>query len=281
MLRASLRILIDISNYCEGHFSFRGFRISDSYVAPRNGNHGEYSIVIESSPIRNDQDLYKAIARIKILAQRITVLAKCILGVALNTSGKYYNSFSIVAEQIDEMPPGWESNYNEIKECLDRDKPLRVRFTLIPEHYYQLKESPLRELRIAVRSYSRLKQPIKDILVFINDADLASHTSRYILLAKALEIVDSLYPFNHRGNDDRIARCFPEIVSFFNGVTIKDLMNLSNNRVETRHYIKDKSSTKPHPQMTGKEAIDLYRYVNLLCVNIVRKELGLCFKKCV
>ena len=66
----------------------------------------------------------------------------------------------------------------------------------------------------------------------------------------------------------------PELIECFKGMTIKSLMNLSNNRKETRHYY-DKKANAAHPGMTDDEMKAYYEYSNLLCINVIRQSLGL------
>ena len=107
----------------------------------------------------------------------------------------------------------------------------------------------------------------------MNDADLASFTSRYMLLSKALEMINAMYPL--KGTDNRIQTLLPELVDKFDGMTLKDLMNLANNRKETRHYVDRSDDSLSHPAMSEDELKLFYSKSNQLCLNILRRSLGL------
>ena len=96
-----------------------------------------------------------------------------------------------------------------------------------------------------------------------------------MLIGKALEIVNTIYPYErHRGkDDDRIKRFHPELAPIFGKVTLKDLMEWSNKRQETRHYMRNLKDS--HPRLTEEEREKLYMCSVELITNIVRKQFGL------
>ena len=112
------------------------------------------------------------------------------------------------------------------------------------------------------------------MLQLLYDSDLVSFTGRYMLLSKALEIVNALHPLEKR-KDERIRNLFPELAVRFDGITLKDLMNLSNNRKETRHYVDKLDRTQSHQAMTEDELKLYYSMSNNLCLNVLRRSLGL------
>lgn len=63
------------------------------------------------------------------------------------------------------------------------------------------------------------------------------------------------------------------IASFFDNTTIKDLMNIANNRKETRHYNKGRNQLQP--SLNGKEAELYYQRIDVLATEIIRRRLGL------
>ena len=172
------------------------------------------------------------------------------------------------------MPSGWESNYSALKEMLDKDKAVRISAIGTPKHYFVLEKSPFEDIVKALKGFNKLTEPMKDLLVIMNDVDLITDSSRYMLIGKALEIVDAMYPLNHQKQDRRINDLFPEIADRFNGMTLKALIGLSNSRKESRHYV-DKKKTITHQGMTYEERKDFYYYSNLLCLNLIRKDLDL------
>ena len=275
LVAKSKPILLDLENYSEGKSTIKGYLIKDTYSFPRTKvHHGQYQIIVESPLIRDDSDLNRHLNAIKGIAQRLTLLSKCIIGEALNTSPWEMDVFTKRIEQIGQMPLGWESNYDLVRKELDKNKRLSVHIEVEPNHYCRLSASPFNDYLAAFKAFPRLKTIERDLLQIINDADLVSFTGRYMLLGKAIEMVDSMYPFTN-GRDDRIQTILPELSEQFNGVTIKKLRGLANTRRETRHYVDKSSESLSHQAMSEEERKLFYLMTNQLCLNIIRRSLGL------
>ena len=259
----------------EGRSIMKEYLIKDSYSFPASNNdHGQYSIIVQSPIIRDRSDLGRHIQSIQKIAQRLTVLTKCVLGVALNTSPWEMDLFTKKIELIGRMPVGWESNYDIIQKELDRYKRFSTQVEVTPHRFVALQESPFKDYINALKHYPRLKPIERDLLQILNDADLVSFTGRYMLLSKALEMVSAMCP-PKKGRDERIRILLPELVERFNGTTLSDLMNLANNRKETRHYVDKSSESLSHPPMSEEELRSFYSLTNQLCLNIIRRSLGL------
>lgn len=268
-------ILLDLDNYAEGKSTIKGYLIKDSYSFPKTKvDHGQYRIIIESPIIRDDSDLSRHLNAIKGIAQRLTILSKCILGEALNTSPWETDVFTKQIELIGQMPLGWESNYDLVQKELDKKKRLTMHVEVEPHHFWKLPTPPFKDYLVAFKAFPRLKTIERDLLQILNDADLVSFTGRYMLLGKAIEMVDSMYPFTN-GKDDRIQTILPELSEQFNGVTIKTLRGLANTRRETRHYVQQSNKSISHPAMSEEELKLFYSMTNQLCLNIIRRSLGL------
>ena len=275
LVAQSKPILLDLENYSEGKSTIKGYLIKDAYSFPRTKvHHGQYRIIVESPLIRDDSDLNRHLNAIKGIAQRLTLLSKCVIGEALSTSPWETDIFTKRIELIGQMPLGWESNYDLVKKELDKQKRLSVHIEVEPNHYYRLSASPFNDYLTAFKAFPRLEKNEKDLLQVLNDADLLSYTGRYMLLSKALEIVNAKYPLTTR-KDCRIQTILPELVEEFNVVTLKDLMNLANNRRETRHYVGKINESFSHPAMSEEELKLFYSMTNQLCLNIIRQSLGL------
>ena len=124
--------------------------------------------------------------------------------------------------------------------------------------------------------YDNLPEDVR-FLLFLNYSILTSDNFNvFMLIGKALEIINAMYPFqhNHGKPDKRIEEYFPELIDTFQGITIKNLMDLSNNRQETRHFL-DKKKHLPHESLTRDERINLYRCSTSLMLNVLRDKFGL------
>lgn len=275
LVAKSKPILLDLENYSEGKSTIKGYLIKDTYSSPRTKvHHGQYQIIVESPIIRDDSDLKRHLNAIKGIAQRLTILSKCIIGEALNTSPWETDIFTKRIELVGQMPLGWESNYDFVKEELDKQKRLSVHIEVEPSHFCKLATSPFNDYLKAFKAFPRLKTIERDLLQVLNDADLVSYTGRYMLLSKALEMINAMYPLTNN-KDDRIQTILPEISERFNGVTLKKLMGLANTRRETRHYVDKSNESLSHQAMTEDELKLFYSMTNQLCLNIIRRSFGL------
>ena len=266
-------LLIDIQNYQQGRSVIQGYRLTDVYEPKQGIRHGQYRLVIESPIIRTDKDLSEAIRKGYSIANRLTLVLKCILGEAMNTLPSYIKSFTMQAILYKDMPQGWTSNIVAVKKELDKTKRLKVSIEVVCEHYVEMPNSPFEDIVKAINGYPKLSNSLKELLLLINEADLVSSSSRYVLLGKALEIVNSIYPYHHSRKDNRINDVFPDLEASFDGITLKKLLEWANTRQEARHYV-NKQQT-PHPQMTDDERKGYYECTNLFCINVIRKALGL------
>lgn len=209
-LRLTLNpVLMDISNYHPGCAVVQGYKLSD-YYEPRNKIiHGQYRIIIESPVVHDDVDLVKVKGKSRSIASVITLLFKCLIGEAISTSVNTIDNFTKEIIFAGDMPLSWSSNYREIQEELDKCKTITLRVEGIAEHYFVLENSPFEELIIAMEAFDNLSTPLKDLLIILNDVDIVSQSSRYMLLGKAIEIVDAIYPYKHSKNDNRINELLP------------------------------------------------------------------------
>ena len=272
-------IKLDINHYTPGRAIINNsYIIKDSYIPRKGFEHGKYTLSIESPIIRAESDLKRISSQTNEIIQRISLLTKCILFEALNTSEREIDSFTKELILEGECPAGWTTNYLQIKKDLQRKNTITSEITVTPNHFIEMEDSPFSEFILALSNYPSINQAVSDLLLFYNDADSVSFTARYMLLSKGLEIIDSIFPLEHRRHDNRIECFFPELIESFGKTTIKDLLALANQRKETRHYISNKQNVLSHPSMTEDELKQFYYLSNLLCVNTVRKELGLTIK---
>ncbi len=275
LVAKSKPILLDLENYSEGKSTLKGYLIKDTYSSPKTKvDHGQYRIYVESPIIRDDSDFSRHLNAIKGIVRRLTILSKCIIGEAFNTSPWDMDLFTKRIELIGQMPLGWESNYDLVRKELDKKKRLTVHIEVEPNHYCRLSASPFNDYITAFKAFPYLKTIERYLLQLMNDADLVSSTGRYMLLSKALEMVNAMYPLTKR-KDERLQTILPELGGYFNGVTLKTLMDIANNRRETRHYVDKSSESLSHQAMSEEERKLFYLMTNQICLNIIRRSLGL------
>ena len=267
-----------IKNYVEYKFMYYNWIVSDKYVFnEKSPRHSKYTILVTSQIIKDEQELCNYASNGREIANKITSFIPLCGLPSLISKGNHdflTNSSIIVFESA---PYGWKTNYREIRKELTTSHNNEIYMEidcLGVTGYSILDNSPMKELQIIMRKYKEIREEVK-YLIFLNDSILSSTNSNiFMLMGKALEIINAMYPLETK-KDRRIEEHFPEVSNIFNGYTIKDLFNLSNNRKETRHYIKDKAQIVSHESLNEEERIMMYKCTTCLLLNVIRDKLGL------
>lgn len=264
---------ITIENYIKNSFIYDKWVISDEYTEVAIGH--EYRIVVTSlNEVKDHNDLMYLAIQTYSFVEMLTMLLKYAICFPLNSPHNQITYRCIRAIDMKEIPKGWKSNIDDVDSFLRETLPSYVSVTLIPNNEY-MPTSALTEIQIALNNYNTLKEEIKDLMAVHNSAIESDKRSCFLILGKVIDMINYLYPLSNsnRKPDKRINEYFPELLPFFDNTTIKDLMNIANNRKETRHYNKDRSQL--HPSLNGKEAELYYQRIDILATEIIRKELGL------
>ena len=268
---------VGIKNYTERKFEYDKWIVSDKYVVNEKKLHlSKYSLVITSPVVRTKEDLDDYRIKGEKVVNRITHFIP-ICGLPSLNSPKYVSFFSDVSI-IDyaNSPKGWKTDYNELREKFNTQK---TRFTITTSfggvrHYSIIENSPLEDLETIMDNYDSIGEETK-YLIFLNNAILSSSDDNvYMIIGKALEIINAMYPLNGK-KDNRIRDYFPELEDVYKGHSIKELMGLSNTRKETRHYIKDKTLVIPHESLSKEEGSLLFKFSTNLILNAIRDRFGL------
>lgn len=268
-----------IEHYEPMSFEYNGWNVSDEYTY--NEKHpidSKYRIVISSQEIKSKDELSEAVSQGRKITELITKLLPYVTFVSLNEP--LHTNISRTRFIINTTKPlsGWNNNYEEIETELGKndDNPLKVKVTLMPTiHWVRMHKSPMEELKNVLENYNELSDTYRFLIFLHNSIVKSEDNNRYMLIGKALEIVNTIYPYErHRGkDDDRIERFHPELAPIFGKITLKELMEWSNNRQETRHYMR--SLTDSHPKLSEEEREKLYMCSVELITNIIRKQFGL------
>lgn len=267
-----------IENYVEYKFTYHNWIVSDNYVFnEKMPRHSHYSIIVTSPFVDDEPGLYKYESFGRVLVDRITSLIPFCGLPSLISKGThdYLANRSVIVSS--KSPDGWKTNYNEIRKELMKSKELGLiigNITAEVKEYSIINDTPLKELEVMINKYNSISEEVK-YLIFLNNSILSSTDSIiFMLMGKALEIINAMYPLKTK-KDRRIEEHFPELTSVFNSYTIKDLMNLSNNRKETRHYIKDKAKLISHESLNEEERIMMYKCTICLITNVLREQFEL------
>jgi hypothetical protein len=260
-------------------FEYNGWTISEEYnYNEKFPKDSEYRLVVSSLEIRSKDKLSETASKGREVTELITKMLPYVAFVSLNEP--LHTNTSRTRYIISTTKPlnGWNNNYEEIETELDKndDNPLRVKCSLMATiHWVRVPKSPMEELKIVLENYNSLSDSYKFLIFLHNAIKESEDINRYMLIGKALEIVNTIYPYErHRGkDDDRIERFHPELAPIFGKITLKDLMEWSNNRQETRHYMRNLKDS--HPRLTEEEREKLYLCSVLLITNIIRKVCGL------
>jgi len=273
-------VYVCIDKYEAHSFDYKGWIISDDYeVNERSPRHSQYSICITSPSISNQDKLADYSFLGQKIANTITELIP-ISGLPSLNSPRFvsFNNNQAIAD-YSSSPNGWSSNYESILSSLETENDKKTKLTVTMQgfiHTSMLEQSPLYDIQHMMEHYDDAEDPIK-FLLFLNISILsANNINVFMLIGKALEIVEAIYPYHGKEKDDkRIETFFPELSKIFGGNTIKTLCHWCNERKETRHYIKVKQERLPHEPLSKEERIVLYRCSNSLIINVIRNAFGL------
>lgn len=269
-----------INNYEPYSFEYDGWTVSDKYVHNEKKDRGSnYKFVITSPSFHKEEMLNNYV----IIGQDIINIITPLIPVCGIPSLNYPKLKNFLKDQniIDpkSSPQGWSSDYNDVLEQIKAEKGEKMHVFIECmgiSRFSTINDSPLKELHIMLNKYDSLSEDVR-FLIFLNYSILTSDNFNvFMLIGKALEIINAMYPFkhNHGKEDKRIDELFPELIDTFQGITIRNLMDLSNNRQETRHFI-DKKNHLPHESLTRDERINLYRCSTSLMLNVLRDKFGL------
>lgn len=266
-----------IANYEPMSFEYNGWIVSDEYACnEKYPIDSEYRIVISSQDIESKEELRETASQGRYVTELITKMLPYVTFVSLNEP--LHTNLSRTRFIINTTKPlsGWNNNYEEIETELGKndDNPLKVKVTLMPTtHWVRMHKSPMKELKIVLENYNSLSDSYKFLIFLHNAIKESEDINRYMLIGKALEIVNAIYPYQRGRQDRRIQENHPELLPFFEGTTLKDLIGLSNSRQESRHYMRNLKDS--HPRLTEEEREKLYLCSVLLITNIIRKVCGL------
>ena len=268
-----------IKNYEPMSFVYDGWTVSEEYnYKEKFPKDSEYRLVVSSQDIQSKDKLSQYASKGREITELITKSLPYIAFVSLNEP--QHTNFSRTRLIICGTKPikGWNNNYEEIDAELEEhsNAALKVKCSFEEQiHYARIPKSPLGELKIVLENYENLSDTYKFLIFLHNAIKESEDDNRYMLIGKALEIVNAIYPYERqRGkDDDRIERFHPELKPIFGTITIRNLIEWSNNRQETRHYVS--KGTQPHPALTEEEREKLYMCSVELITNIVRKQFGL------
>lgn len=266
-----------IANYEPMSFEYNGWIVSDEYACnEKYPIDSEYRIVISSQDIESKEELRETASQGRYVTELITKMLPYVTFVSLNEP--LHTNLSRTRFIINTTKPlsGWNNNYEEIETELGKndDNPLMVKVTLMPTtHWVRMHKSPMEELKIVLENYNSLSDSYKFLIFLHNAIKESEDINRYMLIGKALEIVNAIYPYQRGRQDRRIQENHPELLPFFEGTTLEDLIGLSNSRQESRHYMRNLKDS--HPRLTEEEREKLYLCSVLLITNIIRKVCGL------
>lgn len=279
LIYRSKALSLVLEEYTPISFEYEGWRISDEYVYdPAHKTHSQYRIIVTSNDINDDVGLSESVRKGEEIVSRITELIPFCTLLSFNEPRGVDITRTVMLKITNTPPRSWEFNYQEVKDYLDDQKPGKIRSVITCDgfnHYSECSNSPLIDLNLLLGNYKEASEAIR-YLVFLYNAIIESEDSnRYMLIGKALEIINVLYPYRRKRDreDSRIQIYFPELMPAFKGVTIRYLILLSNSRREARHFVSMKEGGS-HPSLTEKESKELYMYSTLLILNVVRSQMG-------
>lgn len=263
-----------IENYEPMSFEYNGWEVSDKYECS-DGNE-KYSVIVSSKEVSTNDELESILKIGKSVIEKISTIIPFVSLLSLRRPlFDDIEQTTFKNAGIHTAPKGWSFNYIEVVKNVKHSGLILYITDERSIQHVKTTRHPLIELKYILENYDSLSEKYR-FLIFLHNAILESEdANRYMLIGKALEIVNAIYPYERqRGrSDDRIERLHPELLTVFGATTIKDLIEWSNNRQESRHYVG--RGTNPHPPLTMEEKEQLYTCSVYLITNIIRLQLGL------
>ncbi len=278
LIYESIPLNLLIQKYEPLQFEYGGYTFSDKYIPPKEKQkYGSYILKIATGEMTESRQLNGSSVKLSQMSELVTMLFKYITGASI-----FFDQDGIDLRRsrvllAGECPAGWSSNFEELSASLSTSPIFFGVPRLLLKPNIQIPLSPLYELRIMLLQYWKLDSTTQYLMRLNYEADLASNIIRGMAYGKVLEIIDAIHPLpKGRGkNDTRIEEYYGGIQELFKGKTIKNLMDLANNRADTRHYVAQKDDVKPHPFMNYDELGEYGPLIDMLAINEVRMKFGL------
>ncbi len=271
-------LYVCIDKYEKYSFTYQGWNVSDNYVLNVNSpRHSQYSICITSPIIANQEELAHYSFQGQKIADIITKLIP-ISGLTSLNSPKFKNFYYNQAlVDYKYAPDGWESNYNSVQTSLNREYNDKMHVDITSQgfvHTSMLEQSPLLDIQHMLEHYDEVEEQIK-FMLFLNDSILsANDLNVFMLIGKALEIIYQIGTYSEPKwkKDKPIKNYFPELAEILQEITFSNLLEWSNFRKESRHYVNKKGSKniEAHVPLTKNERINLFRCTSCLNINVIR-----------
>jgi hypothetical protein len=176
--------------------------------------------------------------------------------------------------QFLDSPKGWSTNAKEIDVRLAQAEgsPYATLDLVKSRHWMQMPFSPLREV-LRVRETLRIASESTSALVDLHYSALRSPDSngKLFLLAKGLELGSRLIP----GKNNKLReKSLPENIRSALSHSLDWLFNISNNRFDVRHVVKDPQGPQLHQRMTPEERAAFTEDADLVIRAIVCQQIG-------
>lgn len=274
----SIPLNLLIKQYEPIQFEYGKYTYSDKYIPPKEKQqYGSYVLRISTKEITEQGQLNRSSIELRQHAEFVTMLFKYVTGTSLFKDEDGVDLHRMRILFAGECPDGWSSNYNELNDLLDRNQfhlDIREEPT---KPYAQILISPLYELQLILNQYNRVPEVIRYLMRLNYEAEMASEMIRSLVYGKVLEIIDAIHPLQKgKGKkDNRIEEYYNGMQELYEGITIKDLMNLANNRADTRHYAAQKENVIAHPFLSYDELGIYEPLIDNIAMNEVRKSFGL------
>jgi hypothetical protein len=172
-----------------------------------------------------------------------------------------------------ESPEGWATNAKEVDTILAQreQQPYGISETTERRHWLGLPLFPLKDALKVIEALSTASDATQ-ALVDLHYSALKSLDpgGQLFLFAKGLELGAEFL-----GSDKKARRkALPDHVRSALKQDLDWLFNVSNNRFDIRHVVKDRTTLDLHPKLTGIERRDFMHDANLIIRSIVCQQIG-------
>lgn len=255
------------------HCDTNGFKVSEVFTINPNYRNlreglGDYFVRIEIE-INDESQLLDIYPKVSNLAKSLDKAWMYACGHPL--SKRHFSFSAPYIEHIDGSIEGWSNNIKEIKEKMHRNEwSLDINVEHIHWAYYN--EYPLSNAMNIIDSLSHATEQLNTLV----DFHYLSHKvedgySMCFFLAKGLELVRSLLP----GKPLQVKEKNLSDISEHLYSSLNKLYDLSNNRFEVRHIVRNLENLTLHPRMTNEEFKIFKHDSDLVIRSVVCSNLGI------
>lgn len=253
--------------------TFRELEVKECFEEEAHGNIrpglGSYKITITAT-VSNRSQFNDFEQKAQNLAQLLDFLWIYVTGVPLSV---HYHGKIIEAYEVLPPPDGWNTNSEEVNRQIKSNQKYSINIASSNVMWSWIPELPLKSALNAVEAYESVSEEICALVELHYNAWKSNNlTAKLFFFAKALELAFSILPGKRKNDKEKKLN---EEVGDVLCNSLNRLLDISNNRREIRHIVKNPTTTELHTKLSENECSSFCKDVDMIIKFIVCTELNL------